>query len=134
MVGSLTSGAIWSLAPIYAEDLGLLLTEVAAFVSMAILGGASVRCPLGRLSDRLNDQRWLSSAVCTVATVAGQLLIAAVSRPVLVIYVPCFLFGAAAFSLYGMCLAYASDQAEATDFVEISAGCCCLRLAPSPGH
>ena len=122
LTGGMVSGATWSLTPVYAKDLGLPVTAIAAFVSVAIIGGAIVQYPLGRLSDRLPDRRWLIVTVCAVAAVTGQILLAAASQPALTVYAAYFVFGAAAFSLYGVCVAHANDQAESTDFVEISAG------------
>jgi len=118
----MANGAIWSLAPIYAKNLGLSLTGIAIFVSLAIVGGAVVQYPLGRLSDRLPDRRWLIVAVCATASVAGLILIMAAHLSIHIVYVAIFLFGAAAFSLYGFCVAHANDYGSADEFVEISAG------------
>ena len=126
VVGCLTNGmangAVWSLAPVYAKGLGLSLTGIAVFISVAIVGGAVVQYPLGRLSDRLPDRRWLIAMVCAVASLAGMVLVAAAGLPVLVVYAAYFLFGAAAFSIYGFSVAHANDHAEPEDFVEIMAG------------
>lgn len=118
----MANGAIWSLAPVYAKSLGLSLTGIAVFVSIAIVGGAVVQYPLGRLSDRLPDRRWLIAVVCFVASVAGLVLLIAAGLSVAIVYIAIFFFGAAAFSLYGFCVAHANDHAEAENFVEISAG------------
>ena len=127
VVGSMTNGmangAVWSLAPIYAKSLGLSLTGIAVFVSVAIVGGAFVQYPLGRLSDRLPDRRWLIAALCAIATGAGLLLLLLGNAlPLPAVYAAYFLFGAAAFSIYGFAVAHANDHAEPSDFVEISAG------------
>ena len=126
VVGCLTNGmangAVWSLAPLYAKSLDLSLTGIAAFVSIAILGGAFVQYPLGRLSDRLPDRRWLIAALCAVATCAGLVLLLGTDLPLPAVYAAYFLFGAAAFSVYGFSVAHANDHAEPGDFVEISAG------------
>ncbi|MCY4395575.1 MAG: MFS transporter [Rhodospirillaceae bacterium] len=126
VVGCLTNGmangAVWSLAPVYAKGLGLSVTGIAIFVSIAIIGGAVVQYPLGRLSDRLPDRRWLIAAVCAVASLAGVVLMAAAGLPVMIVYAAYFLFGAAAFSIYGFSVAHANDHAEPEDFVEIMAG------------
>ncbi len=126
VVGCLTNGmangAVWSLAPVYAKGLGLSVTGIATFVSIAIVGGAVVQYPLGRLSDRLPDRRLLIALVCAVASLAGLVLLSAGDLPVTVVYPAYFLFGAAAFSIYGFSVAHANDHAEPEDFVEIMAG------------
>ncbi|MDE0146912.1 MAG: MFS transporter [Rhodospirillaceae bacterium] len=118
----MANGAVWSLVPVYAKGLGLSVAGIAIFVSVAIVGGAVVQYPLGRLSDRLPDRRWLIAAVCAVAAAAGAVLLAADSLPALFVYVAYFFFGAAAFSIYGFSVAHANDHADPEDFVEISAG------------
>ena len=122
MTNGMANGAVWSLAPLYAKSLDLSLTGIAAFVSIAILGGAFVQYPLGRLSDRLPDRRWLIAALCAVATCAGLVLLLGTALPLPAVYAAYFLFGAAAFSVYGFSVAHANDHAEPGDFVEISAG------------
>ena len=122
MTNGMANGAVWSLAPIYAKNLGLSLTGIAVFVSLAIVGGAFVQYPLGRLSDRLPDRRWLIAALCAVAAGAGLVLLMATGLPLEAAYVAYFLFGAAAFSIYGFSVAHANDHADPGDFVEISAG------------
>ncbi len=122
MTNGMANGAVWSLAPLYAKSLDLSLTGIAAFVSIAILGGAFVQYPLGRLSDRLPDRRWLIAALCAVATCAGLVLLLGTDLPLPAVYTAYFLFGAAAFSVYGFSVAHANDHAEPGDFVEISAG------------
>ena len=126
VVGCLTNGmangAVWSLAPLYAKSLDLSLTGIAAFLSIAIVGGAFVQYPLGRLSDRLPDRRWLIAALCAIAACAGLVLLLGTSLPLAAAYAAYFLFGAAAFSVYGFSVAHANDHAEPADFVEISAG------------
>lgn len=122
LINGMANGAIWSLAPIYAKDLGLSLTGIAVFVSVAIVGGAFVQYPLGRLSDRLPERRLLIAVLCATAACAGLTLTFAKGLPLPIAYLAYFLFGAAAFSVYGICVAHANDHAGPADFVEISAG------------
>ncbi len=126
VVGCLTNGmangAVWSLAPLYASSLDLSLAGIAAFLSIAIVGGAFVQYPLGRLSDRLPDRRWLIAVLCAIAACAGLMLLLGTALPLAAAYAAYFLFGAAAFSVYGFSVAHANDHAEPADFVEISAG------------
>ena len=122
MTNGMANGAVWSLAPIYAKDLGLSLTGIAVFVSIAIVGGAFVQYPLGRLSDHLPDRRWLIAGLCAVAACAGLILMFGTALPLPALYTAYCLFGAAAFSVYGFSVAHANDHAEPGEFVEISAG------------
>ena len=122
MTNGMANGAVWSLTPIYAKSLGLSLTGIAVFVSIAIVAGAFVQYPLGRLSDRLPDKRWLIAGLCAVAACGGLILTFGTALPLPALYSAYFLFGAAAFSVYGFSVAHANDHAEPGDFVETSAG------------
>ena len=122
MTNGMANGAVWSLAPLYAKSLDLSLTGIAVFVSIAIVGGAFVQYPLGRLSDLLPDRRWLIAGLCAIAAGAGLLLLLGTALPLPAAYAAYFLFGAAAFSVYGFSVAHANDHADPGDFVEISAG------------
>src|SRR5690606_37627754 len=52
----LTNSAFRTLSPVYAEAIGLSVTDVATFVSVSIIGGAVIQYPLGYLSDRLDSR------------------------------------------------------------------------------
>ncbi len=45
-----SNSAIWTLAPVYAQDHGLTRFGLSAFMSVFTAGGALVQLPLGRLS------------------------------------------------------------------------------------
>lgn len=64
-------GALYSLAPLFAQQCGLEFTETSHFMTLAILGGTLLQWPVGRLSDRF-DRRILLLAVA--AGVGGAAL------------------------------------------------------------
>ncbi len=118
----LTTGPFWVLGPVYASEVGLDIQGVSFFMTLAILGGALLQVPVGRLSD-LIDRRWV-----LVGVLAGVSLSAAylATSPGLVgptqIYVGAFLFGAFALSLYGLCVAQTNDHAAPHQFVLVASG------------
>jgi predicted MFS family arabinose efflux permease len=61
LVGAV-NGAIWSLAPLYAQSQGLAPNQVGWFMAALITGGAASQWPVGKISDRL-DRRWMIVAM-----------------------------------------------------------------------
>ena len=115
------TGAFWSLGPVYAVEAGADTGEVAIFMSIAVLGGALVQWPVGRLSDRV-DRRAVVLGACAVgALAAGGLVVTGAERSLLIAALAA-LFGAAALPLYAICAAHAFDLVERSDFIETSSG------------
>jgi MFS family permease len=123
VIAGLVTGAFWSLAPIYAKDNSFDSSQLAAFVSATVLGGACFQVPLGRFSDRF-DRR----SVLMYAALAGALVsLLFVGLPYFLTTfggwpasILAFLWGGTCMTLYAICLAHANDNATSEDFVEIS--------------
>jgi MFS family permease len=124
MEGAITSGlvtgAFWALGPVYARGLGLDTSQLTLFMSGVVLGGALFQLPLGRLSDRY-DRR----VVLYFISLAGALV------SLLLVFVPvvgngllllAILWGGTVMTMYSICLAHISDNADASDFVLVGSG------------
>src|SRR6185295_5086185 len=70
VIVGLTSGAFWTLAPVFADARGLSGDGVALFMSVVILGGATAQWPLGRASD-FADRRVIIGFAAAGASFAG---------------------------------------------------------------
>ncbi|WP_158967210.1 MFS transporter [Paraglaciecola sp. L3A3] len=57
LVSGLLMGPFWGLTPLFVSDLGYTEKELAAFISLSILGGALIQYPVGRWSDRMDRRR-----------------------------------------------------------------------------
>ncbi len=120
MVVGTTNGAFRSLAPVYAGQIGMSLTDVVVFVSAGIAGGAVMQYPLGYLSD-LWDRR-LVMLVSVVGAMVSALALAlfagtgAATNLALVL-----VFGSFAMPLYSLAAAHANDRAGRSEFVQVSA-------------
>ncbi len=117
----LTNSAFRLVGPIYAQDIGLSVADVATFMSAGILGGAILQYPLGYLSDR-GDRRYVLLLTTTGAVLAGLgITYLAGSSPYLN-FIGIFLFGAFSLPLYSLAAAHANDHAARGQFVQVAAG------------
>ncbi len=121
-VGALTSGlamgAFWGLAPVYATAIGFSQGSAGTYMSIAILGGAVMQWPLGRISDR-NDRRVTLAAVCAVAAVVALLTPLAAAVPWLAC-VGIAAFGGTAFAVYPIVVAHLLDYLPPEDLLPAS--------------
>lgn len=118
MIGA-ANGAFWGMAPLSATDSGLSIDQAALFMSTAVLAGAIVQWPVGRLSDRV-DRRLVLLALLIAAATAGitSWLISASGTTLLLFGI---LFGALALPGYSLAAAHAYDKTPASDVVPIAA-------------
>lgn len=118
----LANGAFWGLAPVYAAAVGNTISLAAWFMAAAIIGGAILQWPLGLLSDVLGRRKVLV-ATCILGSLAGvALALLAPNFGVLTIIVLGGVWGAFAFPLYSIVVAYANDYADQDEYVKVSAG------------
>jgi MFS family permease len=117
----LANGAFWGLGPIFAQNTGFEINEIAVFMSAVVLGGALAQWPLGSLSDRV-DRRIVMIIAAMIAMVAAitLMIVPAVHKNVLV--AAGAVFGAGAFPLYAIAVAHTNDYANAAESVEVSSG------------
>ena len=124
MEGAITSGlvtgAFWALGPVYARGLGLDTSQLTLFMSGAVLGGALFQLPLGRLSDRYD--RRLVLYFSSLAGAGVSLLLVFVPAAGNLLLLLAVLWGGAVMTMYSICLAHTSDNAEAADFVLVGSG------------
>lgn len=122
LVAGLANGSFWALAPVYATSV-INTVEIAAwFMTSAAIGGAIAQWPLGLLSD-VAGRRKVLIAVSLAGGIVGLLLFLA--EPVLNFTSANLLaafWGALAFPLYTIAVAYANDFAEAGEYVMVSSG------------
>src|SRR5579875_3268785 len=104
LLSGLAMGAFWGLLPVYARRVGFDTTTVGTYMSIAILGGAALQWPLGRLSDR-SDRRIVLTWVAASAALLALAALVAGGRlwPAMVLI---FLFGGTAFAIYPIVVAH----------------------------
>jgi MFS family permease len=119
MIG-VANGAFWSLGTLYATARDLGVEGAAIFMSIAVIGGAVMQWPIGKLSD-LFDRRIVLAGVMLAAAVVG-LLLAVLPLGVYGIYSMAALFGMTTLTAYSVAAAHAYDRADRNSYVEMAAG------------
>jgi len=120
VVAALSSATFRMVGPVYGEQVGLQLEQIAWFLAAFVLGGALAQYPVGWLSDRYDRRHvllWLSGAAilsCGVSVLIAEASSGAVMGTA-------FLFGLTSFPIYSVSSAHAHDFAESDQRVELSA-------------
>lgn len=119
MIG-VANGAFWSLGTLYATARGLSADGAAVFMSVAVIGGAVMQWPVGRLSDS-RDRRLVLAGVM-IAAAAAALVFALVPLSGLPLMAMALVFGMASLTGYSVAAAHAYDRADKSSYVEMAAG------------
>ncbi|WP_127478149.1 MFS transporter [Sulfurivermis fontis] len=109
LFAGLATGAFWGMGPLFAHRIGLAPAGVALFMSAAILGGALLQWPIGRLSDN-SDRRRVLAVVCLGAVVAALTSYGFVLTIPEALYVSAFVYGGFAFTVYSLSVAHTNDH------------------------
>lgn len=115
----LANGAFGTLAPIFGQGIGMPVAGVAFLVAGAIVGGALMQAPVGRLSDRMDRRRLLVGIALAGTVLALGMFLVDLREPAVVIVVVAML-GGAMHTLYPVAVAHANDRAEKGDFVVVA--------------
>lgn len=120
VVAALSSATFRMVGPLYGQQVGLALDQIAYFLAAFVLGGALAQVPVGWLSDRFDRRHvliWLSVAAvisCAVTAFSHDL-------PTSGIMATAFFFGLTTFPIYSVSAAHAHDFADSSQRVELSA-------------
>lgn len=119
------SGVNWALVmglgPIYAERMGLELSDITVFVSLAIFGGLLAQFPLGHWADHSSRAMVLSlmGAIGALACIWAFLTGVGEVWP---LWCLSFVFGAMTFPVYAIASALVGESLEQKERVAASAG------------
>lgn len=120
VVAGLSSASFRMVGPVYGQEVGLAVEQIAYFLAAFVAGGAIAQYPVGWLADKY-DRRWVliwlsvaSIASSALTAVTGDLGTAGV-------LLTATLFGATTFPIYSVAAAHAHDFADTSERVELSA-------------
>jgi len=118
MLGGIFSG-LFSMAPVYATQVGLSIAQVSWFVTALYVGGLVFQYPVGWLSDR-TDRRFLIIGLTAAGTVISASAVWA-GQSFYPLVAVAFLLGGISNPLYSLLIAYANDYLE-TDQMSAASG------------
>lgn len=135
----LVTGGLFGMGAIFAQEIGLDLTQVSQFMAAVITSGLLLQLPAGRLSDHFNRRNviiWVALATAIAALLVVLVMYLANSGETLLpfaidsiwinhwLVVPLLacLFSALQFTIYPLCVAYANDFLEPVERVQASGG------------
>ena len=118
----LANGAFWSLTPVFASTVGDAARMAALLMAAAVVGGALSQWPLGLLSDAVSRRKVLAGTALAGAVIGVALSMTAGEASGTLSLGLISAWGAMAFPLYTVAVAYANDYADPTEFVKVSAG------------
>lgn len=116
----LTNSSFRTLSPVYAEQIGMSVTDVVTFVSIGIIGGALIQYPLGYLSDRW-DRRRVLLLTTACAMLSALMIVFLAGTSAMANFALVFVFGSFAMPLYSLSAAHANDRAGKGEFVLVNA-------------
>jgi MFS family permease len=130
-LSGVTTGAFFTLGPIFAEQRGLSTGQIAVFMACGTLGGFLAAWPLGLLSDRC-DRRLviIGAAAAAAGSLTAMLALVPGDAYPWLLYVCGALFGGMIIPTYSLALAHLSDAVELEEMVAASGG---LLLAHGAG-
>lgn len=122
LITGLANGAFWSLVPVFTFGVTGDISDAAGFMTAAVIGGAVAQWPLGAASDRIG-RRPVLLTIAVFGCLAGLVLVmfaGSVSLAGLLLLGAAW--GALAFPLYAVAVAYANDLADPSEYVMLSSG------------
>ena len=120
VVSGLTAAAFRMVGPIYGQEVGLEINQIAYFLAAFVLGGALAQYPMGWLADKY-DRRWVLIGLSIAAMASCATTVAFGTSGQTAILLTAGFFGFTTFPIYSVAAAHAHDFAESHERVELSA-------------
>lgn len=115
VVAGIMTGAVWSLVPLYGQQVGLNDGAIGVLMLLVSLGTIALQWPLGWISDRKSRRIAILWSVGSSAIAAGLIAMTQPSGPLL--YVLVFIYGGFGMPLYSLSVALANDHFEPHEMV-----------------
>jgi MFS family permease len=117
----MVNGAFGTLGPVYAQQIGLPVRDIAILMAGSLLGGSLFQFPLGWLSDRMDRRRVLAGAAIGAVVIGAAIVLFHPRAPLLVVSLV-VVWGAMIYPMYSLAVAHANDFAGSDEFVKIAGG------------
>ncbi|HEX6930211.1 MAG TPA: MFS transporter [Gammaproteobacteria bacterium] len=119
-VAGLMNGSFYALAPLYVRNIGLDVSQIAAFMAATIFGGLLMQYPVGMISDRF-DRRGVLATLTILASLVSVGVLSVDSSYPLLLYGVAVVFGGLLFTSYPVAVAHTHDHFESNQVVTVSA-------------
>ncbi len=120
IVAALSAASFRMVGPLYGQEVGLRVEEIAWFLSAFVIGGAVAQYPVGWLADKV-DRRWVLIVLSAAAAASCLFTVYAVDFGTSGIFAAAALFGLTTFPIYSVAAAHAHDFATSEERIELSA-------------
>ncbi|MFW8594889.1 MFS transporter [Cribrihabitans neustonicus] len=120
IVSALSSASFRMVGPVYGQEVGLEIGQIAFFLAAYVLGGALAQYPMGWLADKY-DRRWVLIWLSAAAIVSCTVTIAASGTGMLGVMLAASFFGVTTFPIFSVSAAHANDFASSPERVELAA-------------
>ena len=120
IVTALSSASFRMVGPVYGQEVGLAVDQIAFFLASFVLGGALAQYPMGWLADKY-DRRWVLIWLSVAAVCSCGITMAASGTGTLGVMLAAGLFGFTTFPIFSVSSAHANDFATTEQRVELSA-------------
>lgn len=115
------NGAFLALGAVFAQKIGFSHTQIALFMSLLVLGGATLQWPVGWLSNYV-ERRVVLILVCfaAAALAAGAYILTGVSQSLMLVLM--FFYGGMTFAVYPLSVAHVNDRLSHGDSLAATQG------------
>ncbi len=120
IVAALSSASFRMVGPVYGQEVGLGVDQIAFFLASFVLGGALAQYPMGWLADKY-DRRWVLIWLSVAAVLSCGVTMAVSGAGTLSVMLAAGLFGFTTFPIFSVSSAHANDFATTEQRVELSA-------------
>lgn len=120
IVAAISSASFRMVGPIYGQQVGLEVGQIASFLAAFVLGGAMAQYPVGWLADRF-DRRYVLIGLSLAAVVSSGVTAFSYGLGTTGVMLTAFFFGLTTFPIYSVAAAHANDFADDSQRVELSA-------------
>ena len=121
LVAGLLLGAFWGMGAVFGKGIALSDSWIATFMCAAILGGALLQIPIGRISDT-RDRRGVLLIVSIAGAVAAAAAFALADWSSTALVICIFLFGGFTFPIYALSVAHMNDHLSTDEVLEATSG------------
>jgi MFS family permease len=120
VVAALSSASFRMVGPVYGQEVGLRVDQIAYFLAAFVAGGALAQYPVGWLADKF-DRRWVLIWLSVAAILSCAVTALMQGLTTTGILLTAGFFGLTTFPIYSVAAAHAHDFARSDERVELSA-------------